>query len=133
MAGLYVDTSAIGRILLAEPDAAAIRATLVRYDAWWSSELLVVELRRLAARENLLSAADHLISGLQLLGVDSASLERASRLEPSEVRTLDAIHLEAAVALKTRDEVTAVLTYDHQLQAGCAHHALPVEAPPADA
>jgi uncharacterized protein with PIN domain len=94
MAGLYVDTSAIGRVLLAEPDAAAIRATLARYDAWWSSELLVVELRRLAARENLLAAADQLIAGLQLLGVDSASLERASRLEPLEVRTLDAIHLE---------------------------------------
>lgn len=114
---------------MAEPDASAIRAALVRYDAWWSSELLVVELRRLAARESLVAAADHLISGLQLLGVDSASLERASRLEPSEVRTLDAIHLEAAVALKGRNQIDAVLTYDHQLQAGCAHHALTVEAP----
>jgi hypothetical protein len=29
MAGLYVDTSALGRVLLTEPDAAAIRATSV--------------------------------------------------------------------------------------------------------
>lgn len=129
MGGLYVDTSAIGRVLLAEPDATAIRATLARYDAWWSSELLIVELRRLAAREDLLAAADRLISGLRLLGVDRASLERASRLEPLEVRALDAIHLEAAVALKVRDEVTTVLSYDRQLQAGCARHALRVEAP----
>jgi uncharacterized protein with PIN domain len=50
MAGLYIDTSALGRVLRAEPDAAVIRATLARYDVWWSSELLVVELRRLAAR-----------------------------------------------------------------------------------
>ena len=50
MAGLDVDTSALGRVLLTEPDAAAIRATLSRYDRWWSSALLVVELRRLAAR-----------------------------------------------------------------------------------
>ncbi len=48
MAGLYLDTSALGRVLLAEPDAAAIRATLARYDGWWSSDLLIVELRRLA-------------------------------------------------------------------------------------
>ena len=32
MAGLYIDTSALGRVLLAEPDAVAIRATLARYD-----------------------------------------------------------------------------------------------------
>lgn len=51
MAGLCLDTSALGRVLLAEPDAAAIRTTLAGYDAWWSSALLSVELCRLAARE----------------------------------------------------------------------------------
>ncbi len=30
MAGLYVDTSALGRVLLTEPDATAIRSTLSR-------------------------------------------------------------------------------------------------------
>jgi hypothetical protein len=30
MAGLYVDTSALGRVLLAEPDAEAIRDTMAR-------------------------------------------------------------------------------------------------------
>lgn len=46
MAGLYLDTSALGRVLLAEPDAELIRNVLARYDVWWSSALLVVELRR---------------------------------------------------------------------------------------
>jgi hypothetical protein len=50
MSGLYLDTSALGRVLLAEPGALAIRAALAGYDAWWSSALLGVELRRLAAR-----------------------------------------------------------------------------------
>jgi len=129
MAGLYIDTSALGRILLAEPDAAAIRTTLSRYDAWWSSELVLVELRRLAARENLLEAAEQLIAGLQLMTVDRASLDRASRLDPLEVRALDAIHLDAAVALSRGHGVAAVLTYDRQLQTGCAHHGLDIEAP----
>lgn len=129
MAGLYLETSALGRILLAEPDAGAIRTTLERYDVWWSSELLIVELRRLATRENLSEAADRLLAGLPLLGVDSASLDRASRLEPVDIRSLDAIHLDAAVTLRNRGEVTAVLTYDQQLQAGCTHHGLVVEAP----
>lgn len=109
MAGVYVDTSALGRVLLGEPDAQVIRDTLVRYDAWWASALLVVELRRLARRE----------------------VERASRLDPVEVRSLDAIHLDTAVVLAGRGEIAAVLTYDHQLQAGCAHHGLAVEAPSA--
>jgi hypothetical protein len=45
------------------------------------------------------------------------------------VRTLDAIHLDAAVELYGRSEVAAVLTYDRQVQMGCAHHGLPIEAP----
>jgi hypothetical protein len=47
-----------------------------------------------------------------------------------EVRSLDAIHLEAAVGLLGRGEVAAVLTYDRQLQTGCSH-LVPVEAPTA--
>jgi len=39
------------------------------------------------------------------------------------------IHLDAAIQLRKRGSVDAVLTYDRQLQAGCAHHGLPIEAP----
>ena len=42
MAGIYVDTSALGRVLLGEPDAELIRETLGQYDPWWSSALLLV-------------------------------------------------------------------------------------------
>lgn len=131
MAGIYIDTSALGRVLLAEPDAAAIRNALDEHDAWWSSELLTVELRRLATRENLTEPAESLLSALSLLPVDSVSLQRASRLEPAEVRSLDAIHLDAATQLSRRNEIASVLTYDRQLQTGCQHHRLSVIAPTA--
>ena len=131
MAGLYVDTSALGRVLLAEPDANAIRDSLARYDSWWSSELVVVELRRFARRESLETAADNLLSTISTVKVDTASLQRASAIEPPEVRTLDAIHLDAAVQLSAQGQIDAVLTYDRQLQNGCAHHGLAVEAPQA--
>jgi hypothetical protein len=51
MAGLYVDTSALGRVPLVEPDAALIRASLASYQEQWSSELVTVEhlLARFAA------------------------------------------------------------------------------------
>jgi predicted nucleic acid-binding protein len=132
MAGVYVDTSALGRLLLGEPEAEAIRSVLAEHDAWWSSELLVVELRRLAAREGLQPEAEEYLDAFRLVAIDSASLQRASRLEPTVVRSLDAIHLEAAVRLSEGGQVSGVVTYDHQLSAGCAHHDLLVRAPVAD-
>jgi predicted nucleic acid-binding protein len=129
MAGIYLDTSGLGRVLLAEPDATAIRSVLEQHDDWWSSELLVVELRRFAARESLTDPAEKLLEEIDLLRVDSDTLQRASRVEPSEVRSLDAIHLDAAIRLKEGGKIGSVLTYDHQLQAGCRHHGLDIAAP----
>lgn len=129
MAGLYVDTSALGRVLLAEPDAQVIRDTMSLYEALWSSALLPVELRRLARREGVEKDAEELLSSVSTRRLDAPSLKRASQLDPVDVRALDAIHLDAAIQLKQRDRIAAVLTYDQQLQAGCAHHGLPVEAP----
>jgi uncharacterized protein len=131
MAAIYVDTSALGRLLLAEPEAEDIRTLLADHDAWWSSELLVVELRRLGTREGLEAPAEELLDAFRLIPIDSASLERASRIAPTAVRSLDAIHLEAAMQLHERAEINGVMTYDHQLQAGCAHHGLSVHAPAA--
>jgi uncharacterized protein len=129
MAGIYLDTSALGRVLLAEPDAAAIRSVLDQHDDWWSSELVVVELRRFAAREGLVDPAEKLLKEIDLVRIDSDTLQGASRVEPSEVRSLDAIHLDAAIRLSGQGKIESVLTYDHQLQAGCRHHDLTVTAP----
>jgi predicted nucleic acid-binding protein len=129
MAGLYVDTSALGRVLLAEPDAAVIRSALGRYGAWWSSRLLIVELRRLAKRQSLELPAEQFLRQMRLVDLDRAAVERASRLDPVELRSLDALHLEAAITLAGVGEIAAVLTFDHRLQAACAHHGLAVEAP----
>jgi predicted nucleic acid-binding protein len=131
MAGVYVDTSALGRLLLAEPEADAIRGVLAQQEAWWSSELLVVELRRLASREGLQSEAEEYLDAFRLVAIGSDALQRASRLEPMVVRSLDAIHLEAAVRLREGGEINGVVTYDQQLSAGCAHHGLAVHAPAA--
>lgn len=129
MAGAYLDTSALGRVLLSEPDGPAIVAALAAFDAWWSSELVLVELRRLALREGLGAAGEQLLVGIAREPITTTAMEHASRIEPLDVRSLDAIHLEAAVRLHARGDVAAVFTYDHQLQAGCAHHGVPVVAP----
>lgn len=129
MAGIYVDTSALGRVVLGEPDAQVIRARLAQFDPWFASELLVVELRRLGVREGVLPQAERTLAAVNLVPLTRALLERASRLDPVEVRSLDAIHMCTAVDLHSAGSIAAVLTYDLQFQAGCAHHGIPVEAP----
>ncbi len=129
MAGLYIDTSSLGRVLLAEPDAPAIRELIGRYDETWSSALIIIELRRLARREDLTAPADRMLASMRLHPITDAAIERASRLEPVQVRTLDAVHLEAAIDLHEGGRVTAVLTHDEQFQLGCAHHGIPLDIP----
>lgn len=129
MASIYVDTSALGRVLLAEPDAKVVDAALSSYEARWSSSLLAVELGRLGKAESLEAEAAEQLKTVVLLPVTEARLVLAAAIDPPEVRSLDAIHLASAVELHSTGRVTAVMTYDRQLTAGCAHHGVPVVAP----
>jgi predicted nucleic acid-binding protein len=63
---------------------------------------------------------------VELTHLGHPQLNRAGRLEPTEVRTLDAIHLEAAIRLRSAATVAAVLTHDKQLRRGCEHHGIPL-------
>jgi uncharacterized protein with PIN domain len=80
--GLYVDTSALGRVLLAEPDAQVIIETTARYDELWSSALLIVELGRLGRREGLEEDAHKLLSTVSTHRLDSSALKRSAKLDP---------------------------------------------------
>jgi uncharacterized protein len=126
---VYLDTSAVGRILLGEPDAPAILEALGQFEQRIASRLLRVELRRLAVREGLLADADRLLAGVALLPVDEALLARAETLPPPTVGTLDAIHLATAVSVASALPVDAVMTYDLKLAAGARAHGLTVVAP----
>lgn len=128
-AGVYVDTSALGRVLLGEPDAPAVIRALEELDQHVASRLLRVELRRLALRTGLLDQADQLLSGVALLPVDEALLEAAETVQPEIVATLDAIHLATALRLADAGLIEAVMTYDVRLAEGARHHGLDVLSP----
>jgi uncharacterized protein len=51
----------------------------------------------------------------------------AATMEPVELRTLDAIHLAAALALG--DDLAAVLTYDHRMAHAARARGIQVIAP----
>jgi rRNA-processing protein FCF1 len=116
-------------VLLVEPDATQIRDVLGRYDAWWSSAILIIELRRLARREDLEAAADQILASVRFTPITDATIERTSRLEPVDVRTLDAIHLDAVIELHRTATIASVLTHDEQLKRGCGHHGIPLDVP----
>lgn len=48
------------------------------------------------------------------------------------VRSLDAVHLEAAIRLRDGGQINGVVTYDQQLSVGCSHHSLAVHLPVAE-
>jgi predicted nucleic acid-binding protein len=126
---VYVDTSALGRVLLGEPDGPAVLRALGGFEQRVASRLMAVELRRLASRERLVEAADRIASSVALVPVDEAILAVAEGLPPATVATLDAIHLATALRLRRAGVLDAVMTYDARLAAGAAHHGLRVLAP----
>lgn len=129
MATVYLDTSALGRILLGEPDAPAILRELAGFERHVASRLARVELRRLALRESLLEAAGRLLAGVALIPVDEPLLTAAETLPPPTVHTLDAIHLATALRLSEAGSLDAIMTYDQRLAEGAQQHGLTVLAP----
>ncbi|MBL8932842.1 MAG: type II toxin-antitoxin system VapC family toxin, partial [Kineosporiaceae bacterium] len=100
----YADTSALAKLLIAEPETSAVAEYLSSVqDRTTSSELTIAELTRTVSRAGAdAAAAGLLLRQLDLLAVDEAGLWRAGRL-PSPpgtfLRTADAIHLVAAMEL----------------------------------
>jgi len=126
---VYIDTSALARVLLGEPDAPAVVRALERFDRSVSSRLLRIELRRVGLRRGRLADVDQLLAGVALIPMADDLLALAETIEPTAVATLDAIHLATAVRLAAGVRLDAVVTYDRRLADGARHHGLTVIAP----
>lgn len=124
---VYADTSAIACLLKAEPHTRAMRLWLEAGKCEVvSSDLLEIELRRLAVRLGRPQGEVTLIlRGVSLAELNRATLRSASMLPMPYLRTLDAIHLQAALDL----ESDAVLTYDMRLADAAREVGLEVIAP----
>lgn len=124
---VYVDTSALGALLVAQPETMELVNWLDREDARLvSSDLLEVELRRMAIREGRdQSRVSMILDGVSLAALDRATYRSAGFLPMQYLRALDALHLEAAIRL----DVDAVLTYDHRLGEAARAVGLDVIAP----
>ncbi|MCT1828941.1 type II toxin-antitoxin system VapC family toxin [Brevibacterium luteolum] len=124
---VYVDTSALAALLKPEPESESLERWLDETSATLvSSNLLETELRRVAVRDGL-SQTDvtALLDGVALAALDRAVFLSAGFLPMEMLRTLDALHLEAAIRL----DADAMLTYDHRLALAAEAAGLTVIAP----
>lgn len=111
----YLDSSAIVKLAVREPESAALRRWLRRKRPLVSSALARTEVVRalLPAGEEAVGRGRAVLRGLDLLRVNDRVLETAGLLLPFALRSLDAIHL--ATARELGDELGALVTYDDRL------------------
>ena len=130
----YVDASVLLRVALGQPDSLPEWS---RIDRGVSSALVMAEslrtLNRLRLRVRLgdpevakrRSTILELVASLELVEIDAVVLDRASQPMPTELGTLDAIHLATALLWKelTREELT-MATHDGALALAAQAHGL---------
>jgi predicted nucleic acid-binding protein len=94
-----------------------------------SSDLSTIELLRTCRRvdEDAVEGANLLLGGIDLLPMDRAIVEKAATLVPTELRSLDAIHLASALSVKAN--LTALVAYDARLCSAAAQAGLEVVSP----
>ena len=97
----YLDSSGFMKLVRSEPASEELRAALAEGEALVSSAVLVVEGLRAASRYGAvaLSRARAALTAVTLVPLDEATLERAAQLPSPELRSLDALHLAAALEL----------------------------------
>ncbi|MHB0928940.1 MAG: type II toxin-antitoxin system VapC family toxin [Candidatus Nanopelagicales bacterium] len=126
----YLDTSAFLKLVVEEAESATLRAWSTEpVKHFVSSDLLRTEALRTARRHSpeALLQARILLDGVALMAVTADVCERAAELDPSILRSLDALHL--ASALMLGDSLEGVVTYDTRFASACAAIGIPVVAP----
>ncbi|MGD0698011.1 MAG: PIN domain-containing protein [Terriglobia bacterium] len=130
----YVDASVLLRIALGQPNALPEWRQIER---GVSSALVTMEslrvLDRLRLRTKLADAEVSkrratilsLIASLEVVEIDSTVLDRAAQPMPTEIGTLDAIHLATALLWKAMTRVELVMaTHDSALALAAQAHGL---------
>ncbi|MBI4701555.1 MAG: type II toxin-antitoxin system VapC family toxin [Deltaproteobacteria bacterium] len=127
--GVYLDSSALVKLVVAEPESGALRRFLGRRPQRVSSALARVEVLRAVRLQGRPAAerAKKLLERIRLLRLDDVLLEAAAAIDPRVLRSLDAIHLASAQALG--DDLDAVVTYDRRMSDAASGLGLPVRSP----
>ncbi|MGH9305044.1 MAG: PIN domain-containing protein [Acidimicrobiales bacterium] len=126
----YLDSSAFVKLIVAEPGSQALRQALTRWPDRASATLLRTEALRALRRSGnhqQIPLAKRLLRGVHMIRVDEPLLDRAGELDPPDLRSLDAIHLAAALALGA--DAGIMFVYDAHLRRAAESCGLEVASP----
>jgi uncharacterized protein len=125
---LYLDSSAIVKLVASEPETAALVAAVREDPSLISSALAWTEVVRAVQRGRGNAArAERVLEGIALVPVDDGVIRAAASLRPTTLRTLDAVHV--ATALSLGDDVSHLVTYDERLTKAAKDAGINVIAP----
>ena len=125
----YVDSSALVKLVVREPESAALRAFLRRRTARASCALARVEVLRAVRHHGpaAIARAHQIVERLELMRLDDGLLDAAARLPIEPLRSLDAIHLAAAQRLG--HDLSVLVSYDERMLAAARRLGIPVASP----
>jgi predicted nucleic acid-binding protein len=125
----YLDSSALIKLVIREPESEALRAELASWSRCATSALARTEVVRAAARVDPAARAParRIVQAVSLIAVTDEILDRAAGLELPTLRSLDALHLASALSLK--GVLGPVVTYDLRLAEAAVAVGLDVVAP----
>jgi predicted nucleic acid-binding protein len=125
----YVDSSALVKLAIPEPESDALRAELARWERHVSSALARVEVVRACARVDAKASriAEQIVGALDRIAIDDRVLEEAALLRPTELRSLGSIHLASALLLG--DALGVAIAYDDRLVEAMRAAGVPAATP----
>jgi uncharacterized protein len=111
----YIDSSAIVKLAVAEPESKALRRYLVGRGPLVTSALARTEVARalMPSGPEAVARGEEALRRIQLLRINDRVLAEAGRMEPADLRSLDAIHLASARQLGSA--VRRIMTYDERM------------------
>lgn len=126
---VYLDSSAMVKLAVREPESDALRRHLRRRQPWVSSALARTEVPRalLPGGEEAILAGRRVLARCDLVRVNDRVLNLAGSMLPNELRSLDAIHL--ATAERIRTDLGGLVTYDDRMAKVAGRMGLRVFAP----
>ena len=111
----YIDSSAIVKLIVEEPESTVLRRYLRGRRPLVSSAIVRTEVKRaiLPLGAAALRRADEVLGRIELVRINNLVLNAAGLMKPDEIRSLDAIHLATAALFQTT--LRGLITYDTRM------------------
>ena len=134
MKAWYLDTSAVVKLVRLERDSSALRRWVLEReeagDAIVSSDVLRTEVIRVARRagdDALPGTGVSVLDRIAIIQIDAAVFQRAGYVGSPSLRSLDALHV--AAALELGPDLRGIVAYDERLIVAAGEAGLPTASP----